>query len=122
MAALTVVDGVPYSVHSMNVVAGAVQNPPLAIKGAIQASPVVKDGVAYFASLGNSESEEGLLVAMDAATGEELWQTTTPAPLFSTPVIIGDVIIVAMQSDLGVLQAYKLDTGDLDWSYSPPES
>jgi outer membrane protein assembly factor BamB len=110
------------NVHTMNVVAGVVQNPSLEIKGAIQASPAVKDGVVYFVSLGNSESEEGLLVAMDAATGEELWQTTTPAPLFSTPVIIGDVIIVAMQSDAAVLQAYELETGDLNWSYIPPES
>ncbi len=106
----------------MNVVAGAVQNPPLAIKGAIQASPVVKEDVVYFVSLGNEESEEGLLVAMDAATGDELWQKTTPAPLFSTPVIIGDVIIVAMQSDTSILQAYELETGNLAWSYNPPES
>ena len=109
-------------VHSMNVVAGAVQNPPLEIKGSIQASPVVQDGVVYFASLGNEESEEGLLVAMKTATGEELWQTTTPAPLFSTPVIIDDVIVVAMQSEAGVLQAYELETGNLAWSYAPPES
>jgi outer membrane protein assembly factor BamB len=107
-------------VHSMNVVATVAQNPPLAIKGAIQASPVVQDGVVYLASLGNSESEEGLLVAMDAANGEELWQVTTPAPLFSTPIIIGDVIVVALQSDAGVLQGYNLESGQLDWSYLPP--
>lgn len=109
-------------VHSMNVVAGIIQNPPLEIKGAIQASPVVNEGVVYFVSLGNEESEEGLLVAINAATGDELWQTTTPVPLFSTPVIIGDVIIVAMQNDAGILQAYELETGDLAWSYNPPES
>ena len=109
-------------VHSMDVVAGAIQNPPLEIKGAIQASPTVKDGVVYFASLGNEESEEGLLVAIDAANGKELWQTTTPAPLFTSPVIIGEVIVVAMQSEAGVLQGYELETGDLDWSYVPPES
>ena len=109
-------------IHRMNVVTGVAQNPPLEIKGAIQASPVVQDDVVYFVSLGNSESDEGLLVAMDTVTGEELWQKTTPAPLFSTPVIIGDVIIVAMQSDVGILQAYELETGDLDWSYVPPES
>jgi outer membrane protein assembly factor BamB len=109
-------------VHSMNVVAGAAQNPPLAIKGAIQASPAVANGVVYIASLGNSESEEGLLVALDAATGDELWQTTTPAPLFSNPVIIGDVIIIAMQSEVGILQGYELETGQLSWSYQPPES
>ena len=109
------------NIHSMNVVAGAIQNPPAEIKGAIQASPAVKDGVVYFASLGNEDSEEGLLVAFDTADGEELWQTTTPAPLFTTPVIIDDTIIVAMQSEAGVLQGYELETGDLDWSYSPPE-
>lgn len=109
-------------VHRMNVVAGVVQNPPLQIKGSIQASPIVHNGVVYIASLGNIESEEGLLVAMDAATGEELWQTTTPAPLFSTPVIVGDVIVVAMQSEAGILQGYELETGRLDWSYQSPES
>lgn len=109
-------------VHKMNVVAGVAQNPPLDIKGAIQASPVIKDGVVYFVSLGNSESEEGLLVAMDAASGDELWQKTTPVPLFSTPAIVGDVIIVPMQSEAGILQAHDLETGDLVWSYSPPES
>lgn len=107
-------------VHTMNVVATVTQNPPLTIKGAIQASPVVQDGVVYLASLGNSESEEGLLVAMDAATGKELWQVTTPAPLFSTPIIIDDVIVIAMQSEVGILQGYKLEDGQLDWSYVPP--
>ena len=109
-------------VHAMNVVEGVVQNPPLEIKGAIQASPVVQDDVVYFASLGNEESEEGLLVALRATTGEELWQTTTPAPLFSDPVIVGDVIVVAMQSEVGVLQGYDLETGQQEWTYQPPES
>lgn len=110
------------SVHSMNMVAGVTQNPPLEIKGAIQASPVVQDGVVYVASLGNSESEEGLLVALNADNGNELWQTTTPAPLFSDPVIIGDVIVVAMQSEAGILYAYDLKTGNQEWIYQPPES
>ena len=109
-------------VHTMNVVTGANQNPPAQIKGAIQASPVVQDGVVYVASLGNEQSEEGLLVALDAADGAELWQATTPAPLFSTPVIVGDTIIVALQSEVGILQGYKLETGDLDWSYQPPQA
>jgi len=107
-------------IHTMNVVAGVRQNPPLEIKGAIQASPAVQDGVVYVASLGNNESEEGLLVALDAATGAELWQATTPAPLFSDPVIIGDVIVAAMQGAESVLQSYNLETGELDWSYQPP--
>ncbi|MEZ4590705.1 MAG: PQQ-binding-like beta-propeller repeat protein [Chloroflexota bacterium] len=109
-------------VHSMNTVAGVAQNPPLEIKGAIQASPAVQDGVVYFASLGNGASEEGLLVALDAATGDELWQVTTSAPLFADPVIVGDVIVVAMQSEAGILQGYELQTGDLSWSFQPPEN
>lgn len=109
-------------VHSMEVVAGAVQNPPVVIKGSIQASVVVEGDVIYVASLGNTETEEGLLVALDAATGGELWQQTTPAPLFSTPVIVNDVIVVALQSEVGVLQAYDLENGDLAWTVLPPES
>lgn len=107
-------------IHSMNVVAGAAQNPPAQIKGAIQASPVVHDGVVYVASLGNEQSEEGLLVALDAANGEELWQATTPAPLFSNPVVAGDTVVVALQSEVGILQGFEVGTGDLEWSYLPP--
>jgi hypothetical protein len=47
---------------------------------------------------------------------------TTPAPLFSDPLIIGDVIVVAMQSEVGVLQGYDLETGEQEWTYLPPES
>lgn len=109
-------------VHAMNTVAGVTQNPPLEIKGAIQASPAVHNGMVYFASLGNGASEEGLLVALDAASGDELWQVTTPAPLFADPVIVDDVIVIAMQSEAGILQAYELETGDLSWSFQAPEN
>lgn len=89
------------------------------IEGAIQASPVVADGVVYIAAEGNAATEEGLLVALNAETGAEIWQRTTRAPLFTTPVIVDNMIVVAMNSELAVLAAYDRATGTPKWSYVP---
>jgi outer membrane protein assembly factor BamB len=107
-------------VHGMETTLGAVQNPPIMIKGAVQAKPVVVDDVVYIASVGNEETGEGLLVALDARTGAELWQQTTPAPLFSTPVVVGDSIVVALQHETAVIIIYDLETGNLIRNYVPP--
>jgi len=110
------------AVHEMKVVEGVIQDPPLEIKGAIQASPVYHEDILYIASEGNPESEEGVLVALDRATGAELWQqTVTAAPLFSTPVIAGDAIVVGVTSETAVLIAHDLTDGSQLWAYAPPE-
>ncbi|HUM71731.1 MAG TPA: PQQ-like beta-propeller repeat protein, partial [Chloroflexota bacterium] len=105
------------SINQMNESGGVANR--IEIDGAIQASPVVADGVVYIAAEGNDSTEEGLLVALDAETGAEIWQRTTRAPLFTTPVIVDDMIIVAMHSELAVLSAYDRATGTPKWSYVP---
>jgi len=107
-------------IRQMNEVEGVVLGTPAEIKGAVQASPLVVDGVIYIASVGNEESGEGLLVALDAQTGEEIWQRTTPAPLFTTPAVVADTVVVALQSETAVLLGYDLETGAQEWSYLPP--
>jgi outer membrane protein assembly factor BamB len=108
------------AVHEMNVVEGVIQDPPLEVKGAIQASPVLFNGTVFIASEGNPESEEGLLVALDSETGAELWQKTTPAPLFSTPVIAGDAVVIGLTTDTAVLTAFDPADGTQLWAYAPP--
>jgi outer membrane protein assembly factor BamB len=107
------------SVVDMNEVEGVLLQIAERIEGAIQASPVYNDGVLYIASEGNRETKEGLLIAMDAETGTEIWQKTTNQPLYSTPVIADDAIIVAMNSDVITMIAYSLESGDQKWSYQP---
>ncbi|NJN55043.1 MAG: PQQ-binding-like beta-propeller repeat protein [Anaerolineae bacterium] len=105
------------AVNQMNESGGVLS--PLEVKGAIQASPVVGDGVVYIASQGNIDTKEGLLVALEAETGAEIWQRTTKSPLFTTPVIVDDMIVVAMNSELAVLSAYDRESGNPKWSYLP---
>lgn len=105
--------------NKMRQVAGASLSTPETVNGAVQASPVIADGRVYIASEGNRDTEEGLLVALDADSGEEVWQRTVRAPLFTTPVIVDDVIVVAMNSEEAVLAAYDLESGDAEWTYLP---
>ncbi len=111
------------TVHGMKVAEGIVYDPPTEIRGAIQASPVYANETIYIASVGNEETEEGLIVALSAETGEEIWQQTTPAPLFATPVVVGDVVVVGLHGEEGeLLIGYDLESGDKAWTYNQPES
>lgn len=107
------------SINEMREVENVVLQTPERFEGAIQASPVYLDGILYIASEGNRNTKEGLLVALDAETGEEIWQRTTKQPLYATPVIADDVIIVAMNREEITMTAYSLDSGDQKWSYLP---
>jgi outer membrane protein assembly factor BamB len=62
------------------------------------------------------------LIALDATTGQEIWQKTAPAPIYTTPVVLGDSIIVAVQSESALLIAFDLETGSQEWVFSPPQS
>ena len=94
------------------------------VQGAIQSSPLYNDGVLYVGSgdiEGEEEEREGQVLALDADDGSEVWRRQTPAPVFTSPVRIGNNLVVAFL-DGGVLQllVYELDSGDLTWEYSPP--
>lgn len=94
------------------------------VQGAIQSSPLYVDGVLYVVSgdiEGEEEEREGQVLALNAEDGSEVWRRPTPAPVFTSPVRIGDSLVVAFL-DEAVLQllVYELDTGDLTWEYSPP--
>ena len=89
--------------------------------GSTQTSPVVAGNIVYVASEGeSSEVPIGALRAFSVEDGRELWTTIAPAPLFTTPVIVDDAIIVALQSEASILIAYDLETGGQLWSIAPP--
>jgi outer membrane protein assembly factor BamB len=62
------------------------------------ASPVVNEGIVYAGCL------DGKLYAINATTGKEIWSYTTedqegkPSPITSSPVLMGNVLIVANES------------------------
>ena len=94
------------------------------VQGAIQSSPLYDDGVLYLGS-GEVEGEEeergGQILALNADDGSEVWRRQAPAPVFTSPLRVGDNLVVAFLDD-EVLQllVYEVDSGDLTWEYSPP--
>jgi outer membrane protein assembly factor BamB len=89
------------------------------------AAPIVKDGVVYIALAGDLETDSdtrgGSLVALDAKTGDKIWQEFAPAPIYSTPVFLNDDIVAAYinQNTLN-LTLYDTEDGDDIWTYTPP--
>jgi serine/threonine-protein kinase len=75
------------------------------------AAPIVSEGIVYAGCL------DGKVYAVDAETGEELWppfeskdQTGKPAPIVSSPVLIGNLVIVA--NEAGNVYVINPETGD----------
>ncbi len=91
----------------------------------VVAATVVDDGVVYVAAAGDPDiapaERQGTLIALSADTGEELWQNQMPSPLFTTPVIVEDSIVVAMQNETGPLTLEIIDLSDPDrsWTFVP---
>lgn len=78
-------------------------------------SPAVADGRVYFAT-----SDSALVHALDAATGQPLWQQQAPAYMFSSPVIAGSVLLQAVLN--GSLQARDRTSGALLWDFQTEAS
>jgi len=75
------------------------------------AAPIVSEGIVYAGCL------DGKVYAVDAETGEELWppfeskdQTGKPAPIVSSPVLIGNLVIVA--NEAGNVYVINREIGD----------
>jgi outer membrane protein assembly factor BamB len=94
------------------------------IGGSVQTSPVVNGNAVYIGSEGASTEEQGdqgLLTALAVETGQQLWQVSTPAPLYSTPVIVGEEIVVVVQHETAFLIAYDVASGAQRWQIAPPQ-
>ncbi|MFN2141008.1 MAG: PQQ-binding-like beta-propeller repeat protein [Candidatus Promineifilaceae bacterium] len=90
--------------------------------GAIQTAPLVVDGIVFVASEGEASEDVtgGALTAFDTSDGSQVWRVLTTTPLFTAPVSVGDAVVVALQNDTSLLNAYDLQTGAPLWTISPP--
>lgn len=73
-------------------------------------SPAVHAGRVYFAT-----SDTSLVHAVDAATGQPVWQQQAPAYLFASPSLADDVLLQGALN--GSLQARDLASGELLWDF-----
>lgn len=73
-------------------------------------SPVVKDGRLYFAT-----SDSSLVHALDARDGKPVWQQQDQSYMFSSPVAVGDVMLIGVLN--GSLVARELATGRELWRW-----
>jgi quinohemoprotein ethanol dehydrogenase len=95
-------------------------------KGAHACCDVVNRGVAVWEGKVFVGTIDGRLVALDAATGEELWDVVTvdqsqPYTITGAPrVVRGKVIIGNSGAEMGVrgyVSAYDADSGDMVWRF-----
>lgn len=84
-----------------------------------RATPTVHDGKVY------AYTGEGVLVAADAATGKQTWSVNAPKELFgkpmdygmaSSPLVVGDNVVVQVGSHRGAVAAFNLKSGKLAWT------
>ena len=82
----------------------------------VVAAPVVHAGVVYVVTGGDPELDaaerKGALIAIDASSGEFLWEIADLDPIFTTPAIVGDAIVLAMQTQEQPLTVLTVDTTD----------
>jgi outer membrane protein assembly factor BamB len=82
------------------------------------ASPVVDDDTVYVATAGNPASAQGerrgRLFAFSAGSGEEVWSSPLllPAAVYTTPVVVGEDIVVAITGSEALLEIVNIETRD----------
>jgi hypothetical protein len=77
----------------------------------MDSSPAVVDGVVY---IGSTDSN---LYALNAKTGDKIWNYPTGAKVSSSPAVVGGVVYVG--SEDGNLYAIDSRSGNKIWSYAP---
>ena len=78
-------------------------------RGRVKYSPVYADGNLLVVN------EDGLVRALDGATGAEVWENTLEAEVSAEPVAAGDVLLIATATRR--LVALDVDTGSVAWEY-----
>ena len=73
-------------------------------------SPAVVRGKVYFAT-----SDSSLYHVVDAATGKSIIQQKDKAYMFSSPTVVGDVVLIGVMN--GTLVARDTKTGNVLWEY-----
>jgi outer membrane protein assembly factor BamB len=97
----------PVSVVAVDATTGAPRWRYTSPTGRTTYTPAVSDGRAYLVS------EDGTVVARDAATGSAIWSTPTGAPNEALPALADGLVYVA--TDGGALAALDVKTGTARW-------
>ena len=96
---------------------------PKTTDSGMQTSPIIANGTLYVATEETTgESPTGALTAYEAATGRQVWSEATAAPLYATPVIVGDTIVVGQQTADALLIGFDLATGQERWRFALPQT
>ena len=77
--------------------------------GPILASPAVADGVVFV------NTNDRRVVALDAATGDTIWEHPVGVQANSTPSIAADMVYVGLRD--GTMLALDRHTGQVNWTY-----
>jgi len=117
-----VADGMVYfgcrdsNLYALDAASGA-QRWSFSNKGSwVISSPAVRDGRLYFAT-----SDSGLVHALDAKTGSEIFSLDfNHWPFFSSPTLAGDYLYIG--SHQGKLLAINLKTRQLAWSFATEDA
>ena len=86
------------------------------LQGGIMASAAVADGTVYVAS--NDASQDAVLAALDADTGDEVWRVDVGAHVTGPVTWANGVLYVA--DDSGRIAAYDADGGERLWAHEVP--
>jgi len=106
--------------YSYNTSTGANNWPSIKPDGAVTASPLILPGYILFATeSGRTEEDPGNLFAV-SPEGKIMWNEeisgTKSGKIYTTPVLAGDLILVAPLGAEGYLYAYSLDGREASWS------
>lgn len=83
-------------------------------------SPAVRDGRVY---VGSSDGQ--FFQAVDAASGNEIWRLPTRANVISSPVLVGNTLLVGLEESgayMGELLAIDASEGRVRWRLRLPEA
>jgi outer membrane protein assembly factor BamB len=78
-------------------------------------SPAVVQGKVFYAT-----SDSSLYHVVDAATGKPILRQQSKSYMFSSPTVVGDVVLIGVMN--GTLEARDLKTGELLWDYQTEKS
>ena len=78
-------------------------------------SPAVTQGKVFFAT-----SDSSLYHVVDAATGKPALRQEDKAYMFSSPTVVGDVVLIGVLN--GTLEARDLKSGELLWDFQTEAS
>jgi outer membrane protein assembly factor BamB len=86
---------------------------PFEANGWFWSAPVYRDGVVFTCCL------DGNVYAIDADSGELRWSFDGGSPMKSSPVVIGNTLVVA--SEEGTVYGLDMDNGTPSWDFEVPD-